>query len=374
MTFAAPLFLLAALAAAIPVALHLIDRRRAKELPFATVRFLTICVEQTRRRKRIHDLLLLALRAAVLALVAVGLARPALVGLGSLRGGRHSAAVLILDNSASMGLTDGQRTRFDAAIAMASQILDRFGEGDQVALLPTCGPALPDGDRFDRTQDTVRRNLSLCRVSHERANLDAKLQQARQLLSQSDAPNQQIFVLTDLQRNSWTPPSGDGKSRTPSAVTRSPSRASKTQVPLILVNFNHAPAPNVAVERLEVDAAAPIAGLPVKAAVTLRNMSQVAQMPRVELWIDGRRQASSPELIVAPEGRAAYDFSFTFSEGGLHEGEVRLAGQDGSKLDDRRWFALQVNRGVAVALVRPARHEIPHLDDAYYLEQALASG
>ena len=34
MTFAAPLFLLAALAAAIPVVLHMINRQKAKELPF----------------------------------------------------------------------------------------------------------------------------------------------------------------------------------------------------------------------------------------------------------------------------------------------------------------------------------------------------
>ncbi|MEN6404926.1 MAG: BatA domain-containing protein [Thermoguttaceae bacterium] len=372
MTFAAPLFLLAALAAAIPVLMHLIHRRRAKELPFATVRFLKICVEKTRRRKRIHDLLLMALRVAVLALIAIGLARPALVGLGSLRGGRHSAAVLILDNSASMGLLDGERTRFDAAVAMASQILDQFAEGDQVALLPTCGPALPDGDRLDRTQDTVRRNLSLCRVSSQRAELDAKLQQARQLLARSDAPNQQIFVLTDMQRGDWGRGTGDAAKRTSPKRKDAGGRDRSAKIPLIVVNFNHTPAPNVAVERLDVDAAAPVTGLPVKAAVTLRNMSSAVRMPCVELWVDGRRQASSPELIVSPEGRAAYDFSFVFSGGGLHEGEVRLAGQDGSKLDDRRCFAMQVDQGVAVALVRPSRHEIPHLDDTYYLEQALA--
>ena len=40
MTFAAPLFLIAALAAAIPIALHMVSRRRAKEMPFSTLRFL----------------------------------------------------------------------------------------------------------------------------------------------------------------------------------------------------------------------------------------------------------------------------------------------------------------------------------------------
>ena len=68
MTFAAPLFLMAALAAAIPVILHMINRQQAKNLPFPTLRFLKISAEKTRRRKRIHDLLLMLLRAAVLLL------------------------------------------------------------------------------------------------------------------------------------------------------------------------------------------------------------------------------------------------------------------------------------------------------------------
>jgi len=84
MTFAAPLFLLAALATAIPVMLHMMNRQKAKELPFSTLRFLKISVEKTRRSKRIHDVLLMALRAAVLLLIAAGLARPAVTSLGAL--------------------------------------------------------------------------------------------------------------------------------------------------------------------------------------------------------------------------------------------------------------------------------------------------
>ena len=62
MTFLAPLFLAATLAAVIPVVLHLINRQRAKDLPFPTLRFLRIAVQKTRRRRRIQDLFLLLLR------------------------------------------------------------------------------------------------------------------------------------------------------------------------------------------------------------------------------------------------------------------------------------------------------------------------
>ena len=82
MSFAVPLFLLATVAGAIPVVLHLIHRQKAREVPFPTLRFLRLSVERTRRRKYVDDLALLLVRVAILVLVAVGLARPILHRLG----------------------------------------------------------------------------------------------------------------------------------------------------------------------------------------------------------------------------------------------------------------------------------------------------
>lgn len=386
MTFAAPLFLLAAVAAAIPIALHMIHRRRAKEMPFSTLRFLKISVEKTRRRKRVDDLLLMILRAAILLLIAIGLGRPAVTHLGSLWGGARSAVAIVLDNSGSMGLVDQDRIRFDTARAAASQILDQFTDGDQVALLPTCGPAFADAGKLDRTQDAAREALGLCRVSYERADLGAKVEQARRLLADSDAPNRQIFVVTDMQRVSWEERGGGeerGEGREERGKTEQDTGASspvprppppEATIPIIVVDCNRTPKPNVAVQGLDLEVAAPIAGLPVKTTVTLLNASTVQRRPRVELWIDGAKEAGSPELNALPEERVKYDLQFTFRSGGLHRGEVRLVGEDGSSFDDRRFFAMEVDQDIPVAIARGQRHEIAYLDDAYYLDRALSAG
>ena len=422
MTFAAPLFLLAALAAAIPVMLHMINRQKAKELPFSTLRFLKISVQKTRRRKRIHDVLLMLLRASMLLLIAAGLAKPAVTNLSSLWGGAHAAAVIILDNSASMGMIDQDRVRFETATAAAAQILEQLTDGDQVAILPTNGRAFPDSDKLDRSQETARQVLAQCRVSYERANLAAKVRHARALLAESEAPNRHIFVLTDMQKLSWegmggkgrgmgdegrgtgdevaaTLPSPNGRAAggegranndnghaqpqsTPTlsedekepATANSPAPSPSPPIPLIIVDCNRTPKPNVAVQGVDLQAAVPVAGLPVKATVTLLNTSIVPRQPRVELIIDNMKEASSPELSAPPEGRVKHDFQFTFKRGGLHRGEVRLVGEDGSKYDDRRFFAMEVDQGIPVAVVKAQRHEIPYLDDSYYLEQALAPG
>ncbi len=388
MTFAAPLFLLAVFAAAIPVVLHLVNRRRAKKAPFPTLRFLKLSMQKTRRRKRIQDLLLMVLRVAVLLLVAVGLARPAMTNLGALWGGARTAVVIILDNSASMGMIDRNRVRLETAVAAAAQILDQLTDGDQAALLPTCGPPPPGAGRLDRTQQSVRQILRQCRVSYERANLRLKLRQARQMLAGSDAPNKQIYILTDMQQASWNEgrglgtsvPSAEGNERLAAAGTAAsdvgadvPS-AAKQQIPVIIVDCDRDPKPDAAVERVDLETAVPMVGLPAKAVVTVLNASSVAQQRLVELTIDGVKQASSPQLNIPPGGRVKHGFTFSLQRAGLHRGQLSLVGEDGSRYDDRRFFAIDLGRSIPVAVVEARRHEIPHLDDAYYLEQALALG
>ncbi|GEM_PF-602827 len=473
MTFAAPLFLLAALAAAIPVVLHLVDRRRVKQAPFPTLRFIKASVQKTRRRKRIQDLLLMLLRAALLFLLAAALARPVLTSFGSLWGNAGTAVVIVLDNSASMGAIDRDRVRLDTAAAAATQILDQLDDGDRVALIPTCGPPFPNAGKMDGTQQSIRQILRQCRPSYERANLALMLRQARKLLDDCDAPNKQIFILTDMQRVSWAEDGGvragdrgavfrsnsvdtlgataglpqwcpgignvislyldpgeytggtvnkprerhgvaatlppvysrgakcfqswinfrtllgqagsgthqvnpaiqDATADAPSAAqSPSPEPLPPSPVPVIVVDCNREPKPNAAVEQVEIETPAVMVGLPLKVAVTLSNASSIEQQRLVELVVEGVKQAVSPPLELPPRGRAKHEFRLSLQRAGLHRGEVRLIGEDGSKYDDRRFFAIDAGGGIPVAVVKSRRHEIPYLDDAYYIEQALAAG
>jgi len=76
MVLLAPLFLLGPLAASIPLAIHLIRRNKPPKLRFSTLRFL----KQTSRKlvlfQQLQQLLLLALRVGLIALLVLAFARP----------------------------------------------------------------------------------------------------------------------------------------------------------------------------------------------------------------------------------------------------------------------------------------------------------
>lgn len=374
MTFGAVGFLFAALAAVIPVILHMISRQRAKDVPFPTLRFLKISVEKTRRRRRIQDVLLMLLRMAVLVLIAVGLARPALTSLASLFGsGAHLAVAIVLDNSGSMGVVDHGQPRFDTAVAAAVQILDELGEGDRVALYLTSGRRYPEEGKIDRTHEKVRQILADCKVTYERADVAAQIEQARRLLARTDAPNKQIFVISDFQAISLQGIERQKEAPPVQSAEQAEQEKKARDIPIIAVDCNRDPKPNVALTNIGLQTIVPVAGVPIYGTAELFNASPVPQQRHVELYVDGVKQSTSPAIDVPPLEKHTYDFQFTFARGGLHQGEVRLVGEDGCSLDDRRVFTMEVDQGIPVAVVKAERHEIHFLDDTFYLDNALAA-
>jgi len=374
MTFGVPLFLIAALAAVIPVVLHMISRQQAKDLPFSTLRCLKLSVEKTRRRRRVHDILLLLLRAALLMLIALGLAKPALTNLNSLLGGRNTAVAIILDNSASMGMIDQDRLRFETARGAAMQVVDRLGDGDQAALWLTGGPSLPAMGTLARSHEKTILMLNQAGVTSQKADLATKVAEAQKVLAKSDAPNKEIFVISDMQKVSWEGLRQEAEKAAADNRTLTDEQRKIRDIPIILVDCHRAPKPNVAVTSVDLEAAVPVAGLPIKAVAEVFNASAVAQQRHLELYVDSVKEASSPVLSVPPEGQVKHTFTFRFKRGGLHRGEVRLVGEDGSKQDDRRFFTLEVNQAIPVAIVKQESHEIPYLEDTYYVERALSAG
>src|SRR3954452_25016909 len=93
---------------AIPVVIHLLNRRRYDVVDWGAMRFLKVS-ETTRRRLLLEELLLMLLRMALIAVLVIGLAGPFLdVKLpAALRGRAPRDVVLVVDGSASMGAGEG---------------------------------------------------------------------------------------------------------------------------------------------------------------------------------------------------------------------------------------------------------------------------
>jgi hypothetical protein len=206
MSFLAPLFLLGALAIIGPIVFHLIRRTTREKTPFSTLMFLQPTPPRVTRRSRLENLWLLLLRCLVLALLALGFARPFVQQElpAAFTPGGLKRIVILVDTSASMqrpGLWDAAKARVAARIRAA-------GAADEVALVAfERGPRLVLSFDDWRTlapeaRATAAERLAPLAPGWAATHLDSALLFAADLLAAevADAPVQpEIVIISDLQ-------------------------------------------------------------------------------------------------------------------------------------------------------------------------------
>jgi hypothetical protein len=133
MNFLNPWFFVGALAASVPVLLHLIRRERAHRIEFPTLMFLRRISKKTIRYQKLRHLLLLLLRVLAFLLIALAFTRPFReIVTAAISGGRPTVAhIILIDNSMSMAYGD----RLGRAKSAAQDILRKAQVGDKVAIL-----------------------------------------------------------------------------------------------------------------------------------------------------------------------------------------------------------------------------------------------
>lgn len=205
MIFATPWALAGLAAVAVPVAIHLLNRLRVKVVRWGAMRFLQESLLKNRRRLQMEDLLLLLLRCAWIAVLALAFARPVLHPEASAGAGVRlpAVAVFLIDQSASMGQSDGLRTRMELAKTAARKKLDELGNGSQAALFFVTdrvnqAVARPTGDFA-----VVRRMIDLAEPTARTSDLAAGVRTALETLRPFTAANKAIFVFTDNQASAW---------------------------------------------------------------------------------------------------------------------------------------------------------------------------
>ena len=128
-------------AAAAPLLIHLWNRRRYREVPWAAIEYLLAALRKNARRIQIEQWILLVVRCLLIALVVFALAEPYLELLGlKLAAGDHVHRILVLDGSYSMGYKPADKTRFERAKELATEIVDQSSQGDGFTLVLMSDP------------------------------------------------------------------------------------------------------------------------------------------------------------------------------------------------------------------------------------------
>jgi hypothetical protein len=386
MAFLAPYMLLGGLAAAIPIALHFFYRSRYRNVPWAAMKFLLAAIEQTSRRLRFQELLLLILRVAVLLLLALALARPTSSTAGL--GGRGDAvdAVLILDQSLSMtaragtappsgsspyldalrhfARPDGSVTCLDRARAAATTVVEQLPPGSSVQVIVCSDRASLLGPRVPSHLDQGRKVIEEVPATALGTDFSDAFRLAAEIVERGGSPNKEVYLFSDMQRRGV-------EARLSSLQPTVAALAEKARV-----HFVHcAPSAigNVAITGITPQSTLRT-GERADFAVVVRNSGKkrLSNLTvRLELDGDAKARDSKPIAALAPGDSRAMLLSVRLDRPGRHVLTASV-GPDELEGDNRYDQVIQVSDQVGVLLVDGAPDPIdPKRAGSYFLQHAI---
>ena len=190
MHFLSPLALIGLALIALPVAIHLLVRRRALRLDFPSLKFLRETHSFQLRPRHIQQPLLLALRVAAIACLVIGLSRP----LISISARTSKAQVILLDGSLSMQA----RGRSEAAREQARNVINSLAASERAAIMEFSSDSML---LSVMTSDKAKLIEAIGRYQPKSgaANYAAGLDAADALLQSEPAGDTTIDLISDFQ-------------------------------------------------------------------------------------------------------------------------------------------------------------------------------
>jgi hypothetical protein len=366
MGFVTPALLGGAALIALPIVLHLVMRREAQRLRFPALRFVQQRQSLNQHRLRLRHLVLLALRCAVIALLAFALARPTLRGSGATgKEGAPVASVLVFDNSLRMEYRHANETRLAHAKELALWLLQQLPDDSPVTVVDRAGRQR--GQDMDRSAVELR--VERLELSPAIRSMDDALSDGARWLEGKQDHRGEIYVFTDLAAEAWP---AEMRAR----FAKRLDDLKGTNVYLIDVGAIEPRNLGLGTLRLSTQQVAPGGMLQIQTeafAAGRSNDSSDEAAPAagdmvVELFVgsDMAHADKRGQQSVWLSGTGQVEFALSGLELGTHQGFVRIVGSDGLPADDVRFFTVDVRPPLRVLLLG----ENP--DDTLFLSEALS--
>jgi hypothetical protein len=368
-------------AAAAPLLIHLLYRRRYREAPWAAISFLLAALQKSSRRLRAEQWLLLAIRTAIVVCVVLAVAGPYWELLGGTPAiGQPVHKILVIDGSYSMGYKPADKTRFELAKQYAREIIGRSSPGDGFSLILMSAPpkvivgtpafvsdevrtslarisSASSGedttdDRRRADDDELVKDIRDLDLPHGGGNLAETLDRVENLIARTrrEIPRlatAEVYFLTDLGSTSWDLNAVAGGRQIRERLT---SLADSTRVAVVDLGQEHCE--NVAIIGLNSHQQVFTTNGPVVFQAEVRNFGSQPHHVQIELLVDGQRfQQRTVDL--APGAQQTVSFSHRFETPGDHAVEARLSGDtlDRLDIDDHRWLSVPVRQAIEALIV-----------------------
>jgi hypothetical protein len=348
--FLTPIFLLGAMAAALPVLVHLVRRTRARKEPFPSLMFLRRIEQKTIRKRTLRNLLLLLLRCLALLLLALAFARPYFPQSNSLASGADApSSVVLVDHSYSMRYGDV----FGRALQAARNIISEAAPNEQIALVSfsegyeIVAPLKASNAEARALVEQLKPGLGSTDYLQALQSGDAILKDA--------SGRRRIYLISDFQDPGWN--------RSAPPFKLSPG------IELVPIDVSDTNPANLAVSDIKAEPVVYTQKYPGKVVARASNFSDEAKEVPVEFKLNDltveRRQ-----VALEAGGSQMVEFSdFNVTEGS-NRATIEVSG-DVFGLDDKGFFTINRDDQTRVLAIETAGRG---RSESFFIQQSLLAG
>lgn len=359
MSFLSPALLIGLLAALIPPIIHLLFRRKPKEVRFPALEFIRRANKKTMRRFRMKQIMLMVVRSLLLGLLAFAVAQPFLrsdaAPAAAIEGATRGTLVFVVDASYPMGYQLGDTRLIDRARFRVTNLLDQFN-GQAAIVIAGDRVETPVGEPT-RDYVAIRRAVEDLEPGQRVGTLSAAVTRAYDLVDESEAGERRVVVLTT------------GASAASDLPKPPPGQNPIELLPIDVADG--APVPNRAVLDVRLQPAPSLGAGQWRIDARVGNFGDdaISRLP-LALEVDGRVVVRG--FLDLPAGAEATKTFFTRLDAKKATPAAITIEGDALPVDDSRPFWLQPAPKIRVLAVNGDARPTPYEDELYYFERSIA--
>ena len=351
MAFLNPIFLLGAIAAGLPVLVHLVRRTRAPRVQFPSLMFLRKIEQKTIRRRKLRNLLLLLMRCAALLLLAFAFSRPFFTGSTPVSAaGDHTSSVILVDGSYSMRYGEV----FNRARQSARNMVNDAASDEHLAVVlfsKNYQVLMPlKADRAEAATVVADMQPGLDSTDYLQA-----IQAADAILKDAGRGQHRIYLISDFHDAGWN--------RAAPPVKLAPD------VKLFPIDVSDAKAANLAVSEVAADPVVYAQKYEGKAVARISNFGSEDIETVIELKLNDLPVERKPLKLTAGVTQNVEFTGFNVPEGS-NRATVEITG-DTFALDNKFFFTIRRENQTRVLAIETASRG---RSESFFLQQSLAAG
>jgi len=340
MNFLNPFFLFGSALLAVPVLIHLVRRERSEVVPFSSLMFLLKIPKRVIRQQMLKNILLMALRLLLIALLVGIFARPYLMQSATpdaAKGGQGRGYVMLLDNSYSMRYG----MNFDKMKSEALSRINALGSNDLMAIVGFNESATvltnptPDKAKLRAAVDGLEPSFSGTRFFEA-------FSVANRLLSEYAGQERHLVMISDFQRTGWN------RSSRESVIPRDV----KSEMVSVAVDKSN----NVGIDNVSVDATSFVRTYGGRIVARIHNYNPDKEVSAPVVLTINDKEQSRKTVVVPAGGTALAEFAGGFDlDLGYAKGKVRVMFDDPLPLDNEFLFGIERREKLNVLILDAGR-------------------